>query len=157
MLPDFYCLRMGSTKDKALLLKLMTLAYQELFPQQLDFAHLTSTVEQYLSAKTPLWWVKLKSQPQSSNIIGGLWMGNAVDQVTGKRYSHIFLIYVKPEHRRQGIATALLEKAQNWSKNRGDHQIGLQVFGHNQPALTLYQGLGFQPQSFLMMKSFDSV
>jgi ribosomal protein S18 acetylase RimI-like enzyme len=46
----------------------------------------------------------------------------------------------------------LLEKAQTWAINRGDRQIGLQVFGNNQPALSLYQGLGFQPQSFFMLK-----
>lgn len=154
MLPDTYCIRRGSSNDKALLLNLLNLAYQELFPQQSDFSHLSQTLERYYSAKTPLWWVRLQDSSPETLPIAGLWMGNATDQVTGDRYTHIFLLYVKPAYRRQGIATALLEKAQTWARNRGDRQIGLQVFGNNQPALSLYQGLGFQAQSFFMLKEF---
>ncbi|MGK7930028.1 MAG: GNAT family N-acetyltransferase [Microcystaceae cyanobacterium] len=152
MLPDIYCLRRGSSSDKALLFKLLNLAYQELFPQQSDFSHLSNTVDRYFSAKTPLWWVRMQESSPETSPIAGLWVGNAIDQVIGDRYTHIFLLYVKPAYRRQGIATALLEKAQTWAINRGDRQIGLQVFGNNKPALSLYQGLGFQPQSFFMLK-----
>lgn len=153
MLPDIYSLQRGSNHDKALLLNLINLAYTELFPQQSDFSHLDQTIERYFSAKTPVWWVKLKESSPETRPIAGLWLGNAVDQVTGDRYTHVFLLYVKPPYRRQGIATALLEKAQTWAINRGDRQIGLQVFGNNQPALSLYRRLGFQSQSLFMLKS----
>jgi len=62
------------------------------------------------------------------------------------------LLYVSPEHRRQGIGSALMHQAENWAKARGDCQIGLQVFQQNQPALGLYQKLGFQPQWLGMVK-----
>jgi hypothetical protein len=42
---------------------------------------------------------------------------------------------------------------ENWSIARGDRQISLQVFHHNQPALNLYDQLGYQTQSFWMVKS----
>ena len=152
-LPQGYQLRVGSLRDRALLLKFMDLSYQELCPQQPEFAHLAQTVEQYLSEDTPLWWVELKKKDSQPMIpIACLWMGNAIDQGSGIRYGHIFLLYVKPEHRCQGIGSALMYHAQNWSKARGDRQIGLQVFANNQAALKLYSRLGYHTHSLLMVK-----
>ena len=149
--PEGYQLKQGGGKDRALLVKFMQLTYQELFPQQTDFSHLSLTVEKYLSSNTPLWWVQV-SQSTRNTQVACLWMGSAIDQVSGDRYTHIFLLYVSPEHRRRGIAKALMNQAQNWAKARGDRQIGLQVFPDNQPALTLYQSLGFHAHSLVMLK-----
>ncbi len=82
-------------------------------------------------------------------------MGNAVDQIGGSRHAHIFLLYVVPEHRRRGIGTALMKYVENWATQRGDRQIGLQVFQSNQPALNLYDRLGYQTQSLWMVKSLN--
>jgi len=127
----------------------MQLTYQHIFPNQ-DFSHLAQTVEQYLSRDTPLWWVDLEP---TTFPIACLWMGNAIDQVHGDRHAHIFLLYVMPEYRRQGIGTALIEYAEDWAIQRGDRQIGLQVFQSNTPALSLYHQLGYQSQSLWMVKS----
>ncbi|EAZ92109.1 GNAT family N-acetyltransferase [Crocosphaera chwakensis] len=151
-----YHLKPGKIHDKAKLLKFMQLTYEELFPEKSDFSHLSTTIEQYLSSKTPLWWINY--QPENSTIseeVGCLWMGTGVDQVNGDRYGHIFLIYVKPNHRRQGLATTLIEQGQQWVQEQGYHQIGLQVFERNQAARKLYNKLGFSPQSYLMLKSWN--
>jgi GNAT superfamily N-acetyltransferase len=160
-----YQLRKGSGLDRALLLKFMHHTYEELYPGQ-DFSHLTQTVERYFSAETPLWWVdvagKLQTTPSlglphlsHSTPIAGLWMGNAVDQVEGDRMTHIFLLYVMPQHRRQGIGSALVRHAEQWTKQRGDRKISLQVFVQNQPALNLYKKLGYQPQSISMIRTLS--
>jgi ribosomal protein S18 acetylase RimI-like enzyme len=124
----------------------MQRTYQELYPQQ-SFAHLAQTVEQYLSKNTPIGWVIYGRSP-----IACLWLGSAIDQVTGDRHAHILLLYVDPVHRRQGIASTLMNQAEDWARERGDRQIGLQVFQHNQPALSLYEALGYAPQSLWMTK-----
>ncbi len=161
-LPPDYRTRRGSTLDKALLVKFMQLTYEEMFPGQ-DFSHLQKTVKQYLSQETPLWWAdflgdnaKNKSvlgvvQP-SPTPVGCLWAGNAIDQVHGYRHAHVFLLYVVPEHRRQGLATALMENLESWAKERGDRQIGLQVFQTSTAALKLYQKFGYHTQSLWMLK-----
>ncbi|MEA5577561.1 GNAT family N-acetyltransferase [Anabaena sp. UHCC 0451] len=160
-----YSIRRGSTVDKALLVKFIQRTYQELFPDQ-DFSHLSRTIEQYFSIDTPLWWVyetegtgngeqgtgNREEKTQSPNPIACLWAGNAIDQVTGCRHAHIFLLYVVPSHRRRGIGTALMQYIENWAKQRGDRQLGLQVFASNTPALNLYQQLGYQTQSLWMIK-----
>ena len=84
--------------------------------------------------------------------IACLWVGNAIDQVRGDRHAHIFLLYVKPEHRRLGIGKALMRYVENWAMDRGDRFIGLQVFESNTPALNLYHQLGYQTQSLWMIK-----
>ena len=127
-----------------------------------SFAHLAQTVDQYLAPETPLWWVEpelaeeppgLSPQARRSQPIACLWLGTAIDQLMGDRHTHIFLLYVAPDHRRQGIGAALMGQAEAWARERGDRQIGLQVFESNQPALNLYRNLGFQTQSLWMVKT----
>jgi ribosomal protein S18 acetylase RimI-like enzyme len=133
---------------------MMQQTYQELYPGQ-SFSHLAYTVEQYLSRETPLWWVKQAestSELPLPSAVACLWMGMAIDQIQGDRHAHIFLLYVSPNYRRQGIGSALMHHAEVWAKARGDRQIGLQVFQHNKPALHLYEKLGYQSQSLWMVK-----
>ncbi len=157
-----YIIRRGSALDRSLLLKFMQRTYQDLFPNE-DFSHLEQTVKQYFSSDTPLWWVDFLSQedggdngensPSSpSSPIACLWVGNAIDQVHVNRHAHIFILYVVPEHRRRGIGKALMGYVENWAIQRGDRQIGLQVFQSNKPALNLYNQLGYQTQSLWMVK-----
>lgn len=137
-------------------MKFLRLSYQELFPEQEDFSHLAATVKQYFSKETPLWWVESANAPVSApslnQPVACLWLGNAIDQVRGDRHAHVFLLYVMPEHRRQGIGSALMRHAEDWARARGDRQIGLQVFQSNQPAVSLYHQLGFKTQSLWMVK-----
>ncbi|MCL1472116.1 GNAT family N-acetyltransferase [Argonema antarcticum] len=166
-----YQLHAGSGLDRALLVKFLQRTYQELFPVQ-NYSHLAETVDRYFSKETPLWWVEFvgkgedhpDSSPRGGGTEGGkggqkvcewvacLWLGNAIDQVNGDRHAHIFLLYVVPEHRRQGVGTALMRHAEDWAKARGDRQMGLQVFEVNQPAMNLYRNLGYQTQSLWMLK-----
>jgi len=183
MLPPGSQLRSGSSLDRVMLVKFMHLTYQEFDPER-DFSHLAQTVEQYLSKDTPLWWVEFLDEEdkedkedkeavlltrspahpltrspahplKSSKAIASLWLGHAVDQVKGSRHTHIFLLYVAPEHRRKGIGTALMHHAEDWARARGDRQISLQVFLSNQGAVNLYQQLGYQTESLLMVKSIN--
>ena len=166
-----YIIRRGSTLERSLLLKFMQRTYQDLFPNE-DFSHLEQTVKQYFSSDTPLWWVEEGEMRETRRIsnapctipnapfpmpnahppIACLWVGNAIDQVQGNRHAHIFILYVVPEHRRRGIGKALMRYVENWAIQRGDRQIGLQVFQSNKPALNLYNQLGYQTQSLWMVK-----
>lgn len=159
-----YRVRLGSTLDRALLVKFMQRTYQELCPTE-AIAHLASTVDQYLSRDTPIWWVEpiaadsvLPQMPEAhpdSKTVGVLWAGSAIDQTSGDRHAHILLLYVAPAHRRQGVGSALIAVAESWARARGDRAIGLQVFQSNQPALRLYETLGYAPQSIWMSKRLE--
>jgi len=147
-LPSGYKITSGKRSEFFLLAEFAKLTYQEIFSSQDDYSHLTNTIHKLFSDQTPLWWV----QTEDLQNIGCLWTGNAIDPLTNDRYTQIFLIFVRKKHRGKGIGTFLLQKAQEWAINRGDHQIGLQVFAQNQTAIALYQKLGFTTDSLLMRK-----
>jgi ribosomal protein S18 acetylase RimI-like enzyme len=177
-----YIIRRGSTLDRALLLKFMRRTYQDLFPnedfshlEQTVKQYFSSDTplwwveeegEQGAGSRgkipllctlppAPLPLVPNTSTSLSTSAqcpIACLWVGNAIDQVHGNRHAHIFILYVLPEHRRRGIGTALMQYVENWAIQRGDRQIGLQVFQSNKPALNLYNQLGYQTQSIWMVK-----
>lgn len=140
----------------------MQSTYAELEPNG-TYSHLAVTVDQYFSQETPLWWVQLNSDRNDECPIecpiflndpaACLWAGNAIDQTSGDRTAHIFLLYVAPNHRRQGIGAALMHHAEQWATARGDRTIGLQVFQSNQLAVTLYKSLGYEVQSLGMSKA----
>ncbi len=144
-------IRLGQTADRALLLRFMQHTYQEAYPQ-CSIEHLKQTVDQYWSAETPVWFV----MPVDCPPVACLWLGRAIDQVTGERYTHVLLLYVMPTHRRQGIGTALMQQAEDWARERCDRKIGLQVFEVSQPAQTLYKHLGYVPHARTLIKSLQS-
>jgi ribosomal protein S18 acetylase RimI-like enzyme len=141
-----YTIKLGSSLDRAALLKFMRLTYGELFPTA-PLGHLATTVDRYFSAATPLWWLD-----DGSDTVGCLWVGTAIDQVLGDAHPYVFLLYVKPAHRRQGLARALMAQLEIWARARGDRQIGLQVFASNPAAIDLYQSLGYEIQAITMRK-----
>jgi ribosomal protein S18 acetylase RimI-like enzyme len=143
-----YQLIPGGAIDLATVVKFLQLTYAELYPQQQSYQHLQSTVDRYFSSETPFWFVTTAS----STKIACLWLGIAIDQVNGVRHPNILLIYVDPAYRRQGIGRALIQAAETWAKAQGYAQIGLQVFTTNQPAIDLYQQLGYQARSISMMR-----
>jgi len=87
--------------------------------------------------------------------IACIWLGQATDQRTGLLHPYILLLYVHPNHRRQGIATALLETAHQWAKAQGYSQVSLQVFSSNHAAQALYQKLGYEPEAILMKRGLE--
>ena len=53
-------------------------------------------------------------------------------------------VAVHPDYRRRGIAESLFECLIRELKNRGSHALMLEVRDSNEPAIALYEKLGFQ-------------
>lgn len=151
-LPPGYLWSPGLFSEKRVLLEFLRCTYEELSPQGFSARWGRQTIDQYFSAQTPRWWIGREGG--MADPVAGLWLGSALDGGVGDRYAQVLLLYVRPEHRRRGLARALMQEAQGWAQERGDHQIGLQVFAQNQPALSLYQKLGYQTHALLMVKPF---
>ena len=45
--------------------------------------------------------------------------------------------------RGRGVGSALLEAALGWARDNGYRQVSLEVFPHNEPAISLYRKFGF--------------
>ena len=132
----------------------MTRAYVELGATQLG--HLTKTVELYLEGPSMLWWLEKSRTSRvgftasQANAIGCLWLGQSINQLTGALQAYIYLVYVEPAYRRQGLGRGLMHHAKRWAKEHGYDQMSLQVFCKNTVALQLYTDLGFIPTARLL-------
>ena len=50
--------------------------------------------------------------------------------------------------RRRGVGRALMEAAEEWARGVGVRKLELHVFPHNEPALALYESLGYEREGF---------
>jgi len=83
---------------------------------------------------------------QSGNAAAGYLDGNssALHEVFApKRSFHLNAIYVVPESRNQGIATALIRKALQWATAQGCRESDLNVLANSRNAKGLYEKIGF--------------
>ena len=63
--------------------------------------------------------------------------------VGGGRLYVISSVAVLPEYRRAGIARALVERCEAFAREQGHDRVALDVLSHNDPALRLYESLGY--------------
>ena len=76
----------------------------------------------------------------------GLWIpGTAVGIVAiHGPIAAVYSVAVHPDFRRQGCGSMIMAAATRWAASRGAERIALQVFGTNEPALAMYDSLGYE-------------
>jgi RimJ/RimL family protein N-acetyltransferase len=57
-------------------------------------------------------------------------------------------LMVARDYRRRGTGTALMEEAERWAEAAGISKLELHVFPHNEAAIALYEGLGYEREGF---------
>ena len=73
--------------------------------------------------------------------------------VKDEKFGFISDIMVSSNYHRQGIATCLLQKIQEWFIENNIEQIRLSVFAKNIAAYKLYEKLGYKTNMYKMVKS----
>ena len=78
--------------------------------------------------------------PETGGLLGYLIISRYVDAW------HVMNVAVEPEHRRRGIATALLDRLFELTAGDGRRGYTLEVRVSNKQAIDLYERLGFKPR-----------
>ena len=82
--------------------------------------------------------------------VGTLWW--AETEKAGAKEAYVYGVEIEEHARRRGFARAAFLELERVARERGLHQVGLHVFGHNHGARRLYEELGFEPTSITMRK-----
>jgi ribosomal protein S18 acetylase RimI-like enzyme len=86
----------------------------------------------------------------SGERVGVLWWSQAEKGEALEAW--VYNIEIDESARRRGHARAALLELERVARERGLHQVGLHVFGHNHGARRLYEALGFEPTSLTLRK-----
>ena len=83
-------------------------------------------------------------------VVGSLWIGPHTD--ADDRAWWVWDVQVDPAYRGKGFGREAMVLAEDLVRDRGGHSLGLEVFGYNTAAWTLYESLGYQTTAIQMLK-----
>jgi len=91
---------------------------------------------------------------ESRQSVGETWY--LADHHGGKVRFWIDWIWIEPEHRRQGFATAVFTRLEEEARRLGADRVGLTVWCDNPGAIDLYRKLGYTTSNMSMMKTVNA-
>ena len=83
-------------------------------------------------------------------VVGTMWLGRPFSGASDTWY--VFDIEVAEGSRGQGFGRAAMLAAEEWTREHGGARLGLNVFGPNVVARSLYESLGYQVLTTAMFK-----
>lgn len=81
---------------------------------------------------------------EDDNIVG--YLGVSRSRLSKTAQTAKFTIGVLNDCKQQGIATQLIEFAENWAKEKGIRRLELTVVTENKPAVSLFEKTGFEKE-----------
>jgi ribosomal protein S18 acetylase RimI-like enzyme len=80
---------------------------------------------------------------------GWLWLGPMSDPASW----YVWDIAIHETHRRRGLGARTMQLAEEVARDHGAAHLRLNVFGYNEPAIRLYEALGFETAAIHMQKA----
>jgi ribosomal protein S18 acetylase RimI-like enzyme len=87
---------------------------------------------------------------EDSTPVGSLWLGTAPGDKPSQEW--VFLVEIDEAHRGKGHGRAAMLLAEEEARRHGAKELGLNVWGPNKVARSLYESLGYQTSSIQMLK-----
>ncbi|MBU7032019.1 MAG: GNAT family N-acetyltransferase [Theionarchaea archaeon] len=85
-------------------------------------------------------------------LAGFIWVIESTDYFSGDKIGFILKLFVEEHFRNQGIATALLDKAEEFCERNGYQTLELNVAQSNTVSVTMYEHRGFEIFRYRMRK-----
>ena len=101
---------------------------------------------------TPGQVVLVAEDPEDGRRVGHLWFGPSSDDA---QRAWVYDITVEEPERRRGYGRAMMEAFEDEARARGFVLVGLNVFGDNVGARTLYESLGYREIARQMAKDLE--
>lgn len=89
----------------------------------------------------------------AGRLIGYTIFGPATSMLSATPFVFVYDVWVSPEARRQGVATALLDHALAWCRKQGLVSVKLEVAAQNVGARQLYASLDFSEERIFLGRS----
>ncbi len=77
------------------------------------------------------------------------------DEISGETCGTVPLLAVSTAAQGAGVGKVLMVEAENWAKKQGYRLLHLEVFANNDQAQGFYKGLGFNPETTIMIKEIE--
>jgi GNAT superfamily N-acetyltransferase len=109
-----------------------------------------STFQKEVAFPEQIWRQRAEGGAGSVNLIAceegaGIGMAAIFAEADVPGRMHLVGMWVDPQHRRRGVAKALVEQALRWAEEHRAKEVVLWVADHNIPARRLYERAGFEP------------
>lgn len=87
-----------------------------------------------------------------ARVVGRLWLGPHPQR---PKVAYVFDIAIEETERGKGLGRATMLAAEEYVRRQGQAEIGLNVFGFNEPARALDESLGYHVVAVQMRKQLD--
>jgi len=72
-------------------------------------------------------------------------LGDLITRDDADRFVYLGFMYVSPEYRGQGVNGKIIDGLIEWAKQKGIHELQLEVYAENESAIKAYQKRNFSP------------
>lgn len=147
-------LRMGSAADRAFVAELGSKTLRDSVApfRTADDAMLGTSFDRLLDFVWQQSHVLLLAVHAGRPVAFLILLDNLPDEVTLTPQAFVAYMAVDPRHRRQGIGTALLRRAENMARERGLSYLALMVTEQNEAARHTYEAAGYLTERRLLCK-----
>jgi len=94
----------------------------------------------------------LVAEDPAGEVVGMAWVGLSEPRTGDPDTAWLYDLRVLPAQRRRGYATAILGAVEELVRDAGARRLGLNVFGANRAAISLYEGGGYEVTTQQMAK-----
>lgn len=74
---------------------------------------------------------------------GYAWIKEAKHFLQYSHYAYLGFMFVKPEYRGTGVNKLVLQHLMHWAQSKNIHEMRLEVYEGNEPAIKAYEKFGF--------------
>jgi len=98
-------------------------------------------IDEFLAGDRLLYFALVSGAPVGT--VGLVFRGNDAGFADGTISANIHRLHIVQAQRRNGVATALMAMAEDEARRRGYERLTIEVEHDNEPALALYEKLGY--------------